>query len=245
MVKIRENIDSGEMENVRREWLDEKGQWYFSIVDVVGLIADSSDARNYWKVLKNRLKNTQKELVTECNQLKMKANDGKSYLTDVANERVMLEIINIISPSNSSHFRRYFDRLEKPNKESYPHDAENFESTDDDEDGKLPIDGCETEDEIIITSVIAGISVEKILVSITCDTITIKGERNKEKNISTDNYLKQELYWGKFSRFIILPAEIEIESAVATLDRGILEIKLKKINKLFKKVVEIKLVKNI
>lgn len=239
MVKIRENIEKEELEKIRKIWVEEKGEWYFSIVDVVGLSTDSTDARNYWKALKNRLKNTQKELVTECNQLKMKAVDGKSYLTDVANERVMLEIINIISPANLSHFRRYFDRLENGAGESYPHDSENFKSLDDNDGAELPIDGYEMEDTVIITAIIPGLPVEKILVSITCDTVTIKGERVKEKNISEENYLKEELYWGKFYRSIILPAEIEINSASATLHHGVLEIKLKKINKVLKKIVRV------
>jgi len=262
MAKIRENIEAGEMENIRKIWVEEKGEWCFSVVDVVGLVTTSVDARNYWKVLKNRLKNSQKELVTECNQLKMKANDGKSYLADVANERVILEIIKIVSPANLSHFRRYFDRLEKPMGESYPHQTDNFKSLDVNEGAELPLDVYEIEDAVIITAIIPGLPAEKILISITCDTVTIKGERNsplegwrlrrggeiystsplkgtpQEENNSEKNI--QELYWGKFYRSIILPAEIEINSASATLRHGVLEIKLKKINKVLKKIVEVK-----
>jgi len=56
MAKIRENIEAGEMENIRKIWVEEKGEWCFSVVDVVGLVTTSVDARNYWKVLKSRLK---------------------------------------------------------------------------------------------------------------------------------------------------------------------------------------------
>ena len=59
-------------------------------MDTVDIITDSSSARNYWRIIKNRLKNKQKELVTECNQLKIRINDGKFYLTDVADKRILL-----------------------------------------------------------------------------------------------------------------------------------------------------------
>ena len=55
---------------IRRHWDDEKELWYFSVVDVVGVLSASGDPRNYWKVLKNRLKQEGSEVVTKCNQLK-------------------------------------------------------------------------------------------------------------------------------------------------------------------------------
>ena len=74
---------------VRCHWDDEKETWYFSIVDVVGVLTDSENPNNYWKVLKNRLKKEGSELVTNCNQLKMVSSDGKFYKTDV-NKRCIL-----------------------------------------------------------------------------------------------------------------------------------------------------------
>ena len=76
-----------EERRVRTVWDDKQEKWYFSIVDVVAVLTDSTDyqvARNYWKVLKNRLSKEGNETVTNCNQLKMLATDGKMRLTDVA-----------------------------------------------------------------------------------------------------------------------------------------------------------------
>jgi hypothetical protein len=64
---------------VRVHWDNESEKWYFSIVDVVGVLTESPNPNNYWKVLKNRLKKEGSELVTSCNQLKMQSADGKFY----------------------------------------------------------------------------------------------------------------------------------------------------------------------
>lgn len=76
-----------EGKEIRKLWYDE--QWYFSVVDVIGILTDSKDPRNYWKVLKNR----ELQLVTICNQLKLKSKDGKNYLTDCANAEGILRIV--------------------------------------------------------------------------------------------------------------------------------------------------------
>ena len=71
---------------IRTVWDDKEEKWYFSIVDVVGMLTDQPDieyARNYWKVLKYRLKKEGNETVTKCNALKLRAADGKSYKTAV------------------------------------------------------------------------------------------------------------------------------------------------------------------
>lgn len=66
---------------VRTHWDAEKEEWYFSVVDVVGVLTDSPDPRNYWKVLKHRLKKEGNQSVTNCNRLKMLAPDGKMHST--------------------------------------------------------------------------------------------------------------------------------------------------------------------
>ena len=84
---------------IRTVWDDEEEKWYFSIVDVVGALTDQPDvehARNYWKVLKHRLKKEGNESVTNCNQLKLRASDGKSYKTDVADTEQLFRIIQSI-----------------------------------------------------------------------------------------------------------------------------------------------------
>ena len=73
---------------VRTVWDEEKQEWFFSIVDVCGVLTDQPTherARNYWKVLKNRLVKEGSEVVTKCNRLKMVAEDGKTRYTDAAN----------------------------------------------------------------------------------------------------------------------------------------------------------------
>ena len=72
---------------IRRTW--HNNEWYFSVVDVIEALTESSDSRNYWKVLKHRLNEEGSEVVTFCNQLKLIAGDGKYYLTDCANTKSM------------------------------------------------------------------------------------------------------------------------------------------------------------
>lgn len=74
-----------EGKEIRSVWVKDEEEWYFSIVDVVGVLSDTPDPRNYWKVLKHRLKEEGSQLVTECNQLKMRSpKDDKLYKTDAA-----------------------------------------------------------------------------------------------------------------------------------------------------------------
>ena len=77
---------------IRSVWDDEAEKWYFSVVDVVAVLTDSENPRNYRKVLKNRLKKEGNQSVTNCNQLKLKASDGKFYLTDVADQEQLFRL---------------------------------------------------------------------------------------------------------------------------------------------------------
>jgi DNA-damage-inducible protein D len=84
---------------VRRLYDEETETWYFSVVDIVQILTQQPDfqaARNYWKVLKNRLNKEGSESVTKCNRLKLEAADGKKYLTDVANAETVLRLIQSI-----------------------------------------------------------------------------------------------------------------------------------------------------
>jgi hypothetical protein len=67
---------------IRTHWDDEQEKWYFSIVDVVGVLTESENPQTYWRVLKNRLKKEGSELVTNCNQLKIQSSEGKFYKTN-------------------------------------------------------------------------------------------------------------------------------------------------------------------
>ena len=72
-----------EQKKIRSHWDDEQEKWYFSVVDVVGVLTESPNPRKYWSVLKTRLKKEGSELATNCSQLKMTSSDGKYYKTNV------------------------------------------------------------------------------------------------------------------------------------------------------------------
>ena len=100
-----------EGKKIRRVW-DEKSQdWWFSVVDVVGALTESVDPRNYWKVLKSRLKDEGSEVVKKCNQLKLPAADGKYYETDVANTETMFRIIQTIPSPKAEPFKLWLARV--------------------------------------------------------------------------------------------------------------------------------------
>ena len=97
-----------ENQPIRTAWDEENEEWYFSIVDVVGVLTEQPDtdgARNYWKVTKNRLKKEGSQLVTNCNQLKMLSQDGKRRNTDVANTEQLLRIIQSIPSKKAEPFK--------------------------------------------------------------------------------------------------------------------------------------------
>lgn len=97
------NIKLFESKKIRSQWDAEMEKWFFSIVDVVEVLTESPNARNYWKVLKHRLIKEGNQSVTKCNQLKMESSDGKFYLTDVADTEQLLRLIQSIpSPKAQS-----------------------------------------------------------------------------------------------------------------------------------------------
>jgi len=88
-----------EGKKIRRKWDEKQEKWYFSVVDIIRILTSQPDfqlARNYWKVLKNRLKKEGSETVTKCNRLKMIAEDGKLRLTDVADVETLLRLIQSV-----------------------------------------------------------------------------------------------------------------------------------------------------
>ena len=91
--KINNSVVLFHEKQVRRHWDDKKELWYFSVIDVIAILTEQDNyqgARNYWKVLKHRLKKEGNETVTNCNQLKMKAQDGKIRMTDVADTETLI-----------------------------------------------------------------------------------------------------------------------------------------------------------
>ena len=102
-----EAIKLFEERKVRTIWDDVQEKWYFSVVDVVAILTDSATPRNYWKVLKNRLKKEGNESVTNCNQLKLLSSDGKRYLTDVADQEQLFRIIQSIPSLKAEPFKQW------------------------------------------------------------------------------------------------------------------------------------------
>lgn len=100
-----------------------------------------------------------------------------------------------------------------------------------DTEGQLTVDVFQNPDEIVIKAIVAGVRPEDLDVSITRDMVTIRGKREESHEISDDNYFYRELYWGSFSRTILLPQEIEVEEAEAIEKYGLLTIRLPKIDK--------------
>lgn len=92
---------------VRAAWDDKDNCWLFSVVDVIALLTDSSNPRNYWKVLKYRLTKEKNELVTRCNQLKLVAIDGKRYLTDCLPQKELLNLVEVIPSKYALTFARW------------------------------------------------------------------------------------------------------------------------------------------
>jgi len=98
-MKSERSLVAFEDHKIRRVYDEKSETWFFSVVDVVAALTQQSDyqaARNYWKVLKNRLKKEGSQSVTKCNRLKLLAADGKSYLTDVADPETLLRIIQSV-----------------------------------------------------------------------------------------------------------------------------------------------------
>lgn len=106
-------------------------------------------------------------------------------------------------------------------------------------EGQLTIDVYQTPSEIIIKSTIAGVNPSDLDVTITNDMVTIKGKREKDEEIQTDDYYYQECYWGSFSRSVILPVDVEAEKAEASMKNGILTIRLPKIEKIKTKKIKV------
>ena len=96
-----------EDKQVRTLWNAKEEEWYFSVVDVVGILTDSANPNNYWKVLKNRLKKEGSELVTNCNRLKMKASDGKMRETDCLDTKGVLRLVQSIPSPKAEPFKMW------------------------------------------------------------------------------------------------------------------------------------------
>ena len=114
MSESQNKIKLFEEKQVRAEWDEEAEKWWFSVLDIIGILTEQPDyakVRNYWKWLKNKLKDEGSELVSNTNQLKMEAADGKKYLTDVADAEQILRLIQSIPSKKAEPFKLWLARV--------------------------------------------------------------------------------------------------------------------------------------
>jgi HSP20 family molecular chaperone IbpA len=246
-------------DQVRRQYDQTEGAWYFSVVDVLGVATKSTDARNYWKVFKNRLKSSQNQLVTEFIQLKMESRDGKFYLTDAANGETMLKILELVSKDGVPSFKSYLASLGSPKGPNLSHlKTEDFEpkkifavktsgidtsypqEENENVDFTLMIDLYRKNNSLVAEAFIAGVSLSDLSIVATQGSLTIEGSRKSYGTTDQENYDKQEISWGTFSRIVVLPYEIEIEKVSAVDNRGLVTIIMPMIDKSYSRRVKIK-----
>lgn len=110
----------------------------------------------------------------------------------------------------------------------------------DEGEGQLTIDVYQTPDEIVVESPIAGVDPDDLDINITNESVTVKGKREKATRVKDGDYFYQECYWGKFSRSVILPQEVDAEKAEAALKNGVLTIHLPKLNRQKTKKVKVR-----
>jgi len=108
------------------------------------------------------------------------------------------------------------------------------------DEAELSVDVYQTPTDIIIQTMVAGVKPEDLELSISRDMITIRGQREESRTIDEDNYFTKELFWGRFSRTMSLPAEVEPEEVEATERHGLITIKIKKVDKEKKNTVKVR-----
>ena len=142
--------------------------------------------------------------------------------------------------------RSFFERLTGSRKNDWDDVPEQLEAdhrvgaSSDDEEGQLAVDVHQDESEVIVRSFIAGVKPENLDIVITREMVTVKGKRERPEEVSTKDYFIQELYWGAFSRTIMLPQEIDADGAEAVERHGLLTIRLPKLDKHKTKSVRVK-----
>lgn len=108
---MKNEIKIFEQNNIRSVYDEENEKWYFSVVDLIAILTDSEKPANYWKVLKNRLKKEGSQLVTICNQLKMKAADGKFYKTDALDVEGCLRLVQSVPSPKAELVKLWLARV--------------------------------------------------------------------------------------------------------------------------------------
>jgi HSP20 family protein len=137
-----------------------------------------------------------------------------------------------------SFFERITGAVRLDDEVEYQEDGQNIKETikpnifeESEEDAQLTVDVYQTPSEIVIKTMVAGVKPEDLDVSITRDSVTIRGKRVEDKTVSSDEYFHRELYWGSFVRTITLPEEIDVDEAEAVEKYGMLILSLPKLDK--------------
>ena len=107
-------------------------------------------------------------------------------------------------------------------------------------EAELAMDVYQTPTDIVVQTMVAGVKPEDLEINVARDMLTIRGKREESRTIDEDNYFSQELYWGKFSRTISLPQEVEPEEVEATERHGLLTVRLRKVDKEKKNSVKVR-----
>ena len=143
--------------------------------------------------------------------------------------------------------RSFFDRLtgsvhaEEEEEKSVPVKKNgNGWMEEENEELELTVDVYQTSTDIILQTMVAGVKPDDLELTIARDVITIRGKREENRNIDEENYFIKELYWGKFSRTILLPQEVEPEEVEATERHGLLTIKIQKVDKEKRNTIKVK-----
>lgn len=137
-----------------------------------------------------------------------------------------------------------FAELAKSRTESKPVAKEREEdefSIEEEAEGQLTVDVYQDKDNIIVQSTVAGVAPEDLEVNITNESVTVRGKRERMERIEDKDYFYQECFWGRFSRSIILPIEVNPEESTAVLKNGVLTITMPKMSKRRAKKLKIKL----
>lgn len=134
--------------------------------------------------------------------------------------------------------RSFFEKLtgavrvdDEPEEELTPQNNKSAWMEEEAEEGQLTVDVYETTNDIVIKTMVAGVKPEDLDISITREMVTIRGKREEDRTVSSEDYFHRELYWGSFSRTIVLPKEVDIEEAEAIEKYGLLILKLPKLDK--------------
>ncbi len=110
----------------------------------------------------------------------------------------------------------------------------------DEGEGTLTVDVYDDGDDIVVQSTVAGVDDDNLEINITTESVTVKGTRKQEKKVEEKNYFYQELFWGTFSRSIILPQEVDPDHSTANLSKGVLTIRMPKLNRSKAKKLKVK-----